>query len=226
MIIPSSPVAGAAIWPADWSQFIPDTLSALLTGAVVGTIVGIILYRWQRDSEARSERRIALASWRVARATFALSLSASWNPQAGASSLPQVMDAVAPVRALGPKHDIPVWAEAAPDNVELQSMAQLLIDIERLQGTVTELHQSIAQSVSRQGVQGGFERIFMEVAAALAMGFDDSTQVLGLDVSQYVEVSRKAIDDAEVAPRVATFRVAYERVRKNYSTLRDSLLKD
>ena len=114
---------GVSIWPANWSQFVPD----LVSSAVIGFVVGFAIYRWQKRSESRQAELATLASWSVSRSRVTVAISED-----------------APKRApLDPKRDNPflavqtvlevlpvaIWSASAPKNRELQLVNVIAIDL-------------------------------------------------------------------------------------------------
>gem|GEM_PF-6681165 len=64
-------LSGAPLWPADWSQFVPDLVSSV----VLGGLIAVLLAIWERRANKRQAGAIALASWAVARSRVVVAVS-------------------------------------------------------------------------------------------------------------------------------------------------------
>jgi hypothetical protein len=150
MADPTPAPGGAAIIPPDWSQFIPDTVSGLFVSAVVGLIVGSLLWRWQRRAEQRAARLAAESGWSVARSLIGQYLSTAvvreddWWLGNYAGQTDDLVDAA---------HQFPIgqWADASPGNLELAAMRRLLIDAPTLRRLARELDDWLETEAIRRG---------------------------------------------------------------------------
>lgn len=61
----TAPAPSSAVWPPDWSSFLPDSLVAIFTGVVVGVVV--VLYE-RGLSDRRAAREVTKAQQRVVEA--------------------------------------------------------------------------------------------------------------------------------------------------------------
>lgn len=111
--------AGVALWPPDWSQFVPD----LINTAVVGLLVGIGLWIIQTKTSKAERRKLAESIWRHHRAVV---LNAASRPLARTEDLrfwePQVQDVLKAAKPI----DIVTLSDALPDNPEVRAVAHLV----------------------------------------------------------------------------------------------------
>jgi hypothetical protein len=131
--------APGPIWPPDWSQFIPDAIGAIITGAIIGVVL------WRIESRANSvrKRREAEARWRVARAPLRAHLGDHFLSYFGYE--PTVDKFVAQWQsflAVVPP-DLASWAEAAPANRELQMASSLVRDLPVLERLTRDMESSL-----------------------------------------------------------------------------------
>jgi hypothetical protein len=217
-----TPTIVAPIWPADWSQFVPDTLSALF----IGVLVGVVLFRWQRSIETRAEERIALSSWKLARTSFAVAMSKAWNPTAGARILDEITKQTIGLRELGRSSDVAVWADAVPKNVELRTITTLLRDLDRLEVTAAELYSLITVTACFDKIRHEVSQQVVGTACTLAIGGYDPANIFSSHIEPFVPLAQEVIDDETVVDRVSEFRELHGRVRTNYTDLRALLRVD
>lgn len=219
----SEPSSGAPIWPADWSQFIPDLLSGFIVSAIVGVAVGIALWRWQAGAEQRQEKRGAESNWAVARSELGHALSEPFTRDVEAWIFNHAAQTDDLVEA-GGKLPIGQWADASPENRELVLMRLLMIDAPVLRRLAGELHSLIEDEVVARGHEHEHKRNAMEVArGATARLFK---------IPPHRPESAKdtvALDDVMALPAVVDLAARYldltERVERNYAELRESLAK-
>lgn len=113
---------GAPVLPADWSQFFPD----LLGGLIVAVAVGIVLYRWQRVTEARSRARSAELGWWMARTRVAQATSVPISRKSGARSFTNYSDQFVRIVEVSSTYPVAQWTHDSPKNLELGALAAIV----------------------------------------------------------------------------------------------------
>jgi hypothetical protein len=140
---PSPVYVPGPIWPPDWSQFIPDAIGAIVTGA----IIGFVLWRIESGATASRDRREAESHWRVRRWIIAGALKNSQVSRRPRGHRELVDGWRALLGAFDPM--IARWADASPQNTELAMARGLLINIPLLIDAIEELDRSLNDSGER-----------------------------------------------------------------------------
>lgn len=128
------------IWEIDWSQFVPDAILTLVTGA----LIGLWLWRVQRGAESRAERRHAESLWRLARTEFIGMVGVRLE-----GLYPDTMRQFERFRATAARFPlIGAWVEAAPKNLELRAVTSILTTLPLVQQTGVELELAVKRIVN------------------------------------------------------------------------------
>jgi hypothetical protein len=219
MADPTPAAGGGPIIPPDWSQFIPDTLSGLFVSAVVGLVVGILLWRWQQRAEQRAARLAAESGWNVARALVGQYLSMDmirdddWWLGNYAGQTDDLVDAA---------HQFPIgqWADASPGNLELAAMRRLLIDAPTLRRLASELDNWLeSEAVSRGYTRRENANSIARMATPRILG-TTPTFSLGAKWETNVET---LLRDPTAERLVAEFLEVAQRVEADHAVMRQFL---
>lgn len=209
-----------ALWPPDWSQFIPDAILTVITGLGLG----LLLYLIQRTAETRAVRRFARNSWRLSRTTVGAAVAIPINHEEnGVDLLVFVNYYFSPVLEAGQKLDVAEWSDALSDDKELKALAALLEDIPRLRRLAGELRSECHQAVHRAGTMPGYASRFYEFAQLMILGVPDPARVLLVANDQWSEIAARALEDPRMVELIPEFQGLLTRVEANYETLRASL---
>lgn len=210
--------------PPDWSQFIPDTISSLATSAVVGLIVGLLLWRWQTGSERRVLRRIALADWKTKRPRVGNAVAPVVNRGISSDNLPLHVSFYNDVLKEGQSMPIGEWTDAAPDSEELRAFAGLVVDLPTLMRFATDLTQMIDRALLRDGlVMEGHQTPFARWTFAAVLEVPDPGRAVGDTHDQYGQIGATVLAFPDVAAKVDEFRSLLAKVEGNYTKLQSAL---
>ncbi|GAA2041648.1 hypothetical protein GCM10009819_29590 [Agromyces tropicus] len=223
-------ISSTALWPADWSQFIPD----LLSSAAIGAAVGLVIYLWEQRSQRKQAQALAIASWRVARSTVAVSMPdpAPNDPPTD----PRHNDRFEAIAAAIDGLPVAVWADAAPSNAELSLARELAIELP----IYAECGQRLVETVKIALVDAGHTSFFSPdtdylVDATLrsrtpaGAAINDMTGPFiralggGDQTSKYDALNQTAREAAGYGPLQQAgmdFNAAYERIAGLYNDLR------
>lgn len=144
---PTVSPTGEPIWPSDWSQFVPD----LVSSAVIGLLVGLALYFWQKRSERRQAETLALASWAVVRSRVKVALA-----EEARSGPPVIPGSYSPFAAfITAVDELPVsdWSHHARSNEELALTSRILTDLPLFIEAGEDLDRAVGAAVV--GLQPG-----------------------------------------------------------------------
>ena len=205
------------IVPPDWSQFIPDAILTLVTGAAVGWA----LWRLQSSAETRAEKRVALASWSVARSRVAWALPKPFeeNFDRGDSWL-GVWIQFESLEEVGATLAVGEWSNAVPDNTELQLTRDLLVDSPNLRRLAVELSDLLEQTMLSQGlVAATSTSLYVEQAWITLRGLDLSSYRRAYRWETRTDIVTHVLTDPGVAERTTAYMALENRVRANAITL-------
>lgn len=135
---PSPSYVPGPIWPPDWSQFIPDAIGAIATGA----LVGLVFWWLEVTAGNRRARREAESNWRARRGVVGLGMDSmlyTWFPQDPARQFPGQWSSFLAV--VDPR--VVIWSEAAPKNRELALARSLVLDLPLLDRLLQDLESIV-----------------------------------------------------------------------------------
>lgn len=124
-----------AIWPADWSQFLPD----LVNTAVVGALVGLGLWLVQSQAAKRERREFAERTWAHARPRIigeARPLKRTMHLDFWKGDADRVIAAAVGV-------DVVALGDALPDNAEVSALALIQREYPHLDRLTSALESAI-----------------------------------------------------------------------------------
>jgi hypothetical protein len=143
---PPSPIyVPGPIWPPDWSQFIPDAIGAIVTGA----IIGFVLWQVEAGAGARRDRSDAETRWALARANVAAVMKPTLSIRFWSKPRKNWVAQWKPfLDALDPQ--VAVWARSAPKNLELQIARDLMIDLPAAARAIKDIDDAARPHAYRQ----------------------------------------------------------------------------
>ncbi|HTL42223.1 MAG TPA: hypothetical protein VL294_12195 [Pseudolysinimonas sp.] len=210
----------------DWSQFVPDTLSGLFTGAIVAVIVGVILS--QRESaEARIARgNKAWARWTAMRANVAKAMPYPWTFKR--FRMDELIGQAKELLALVPSDTAAELVEDADELEEKEVLARLALAVSHgpeLDRVGTELVQALRVQLLGQGVIYDLVLAHQEVALALMFGNepDELPSLMGMPVEwaqQRVPIAEQAL--AGIAEQAEDFMRLATEYAENWNDLRET----
>jgi hypothetical protein len=140
-----APVTGAA---DGWTNFVPNTLSSLVAGAIVALAIGVLLWRIQRTAQGRLEIAINTTAWTLNRTFIANALRPL--TQTHLQGIGSIAERYGPfLNELRNLH-IAGWTIKPPYERELKTVQEIALDIARLQKEVVELQKEVRRQISEE----------------------------------------------------------------------------
>lgn len=225
---PPSPIyVPGPIWPPDWSQFIPDSIGAIITGA----IVGFVLWRVERVSASRRAERDAETQWESRRGALLIAMMSPMDRPKPLSDPERYLVGWNSVRiALDPA--IPVWRRDSPKNVEIALAHGMLLSITTLTSLWHDLRVAILLSViaveeepdtpdlsgddRSRVVDYCLARFLVGSELEARTSFEDVERDIPVAVSLYERVT----NDEAVQSKTALMRAAQETYLSTYTEIR------
>ncbi|MFK3672438.1 hypothetical protein ACI2IX_19905 [Leifsonia aquatica] len=136
-------LSGAPLWPADWSQLVPDLLSSVILGGLIAVLLAI----WERRANKRQAGAIALASWAVARSRVVVAVSNPAPTIEGVTRSGSLGHSFADVAAAIEGLPLATWHSAAIANAEISWANALATDLPLLDGAQRRLLAMIDASL-------------------------------------------------------------------------------
>lgn len=161
-----SPAPGFPPLPADWSQFLPDTLVAVITGVAVAGA----LWVWDRGFAGRAARHAAERAWQAIRHQvadryeFAERYRSERDLAPGA--LLRSLERYHPVVDLLTKHPIVEWQSAHPRREELRLALTLVTELPLVTMTARRLRDRIWTNYAYDIYTLGPDRELLDTATA------------------------------------------------------------
>jgi hypothetical protein len=202
-----------AIWPADWSQFVPDAILTVATGVVVG----VLLWLWQTNAERRTAVQAAESNWEIARPHF-MSVVDPLTPTVDDGYLVLAVARLDPLIEEGKRYPIGSWAKTAPKNRELATLREILIDAPNLQRLAAELSRHFEREIVRLGEAPAWSTDEYERAAMFV--------ILELPLPPHLQgryadvVNSRLVNDAHGGRLLSEFRRLFRKVQLDIDDLR------
>lgn len=223
------------IWPPDWSQFIPDTLSGFIVTGVVGGIVAVVLWRVQQRVAADAEARLAVGAWRHARSGLTDNLPVTPAREGKLATGRVVYKTLA---TEGPISEVAGWIEAVEASKKVAARHASLRSEMVAYSTIVEQTPEYALSgrhlnkLVRDGLDaipggdGGVRAAQLYFAHAIhgnpvEGGAAIFSRTANVSVAEAVD---RLLADREVARWVKRYQVALDRIEAAYGTLRRALV--
>lgn len=218
---PSPSYIPGPIWPPDWSQFIPDALGAIITGA----IIGFVLWRVETKAGSRREEREAEALWKARRGAVGLAMNASletWHPNNPSRNFP--LQWAGFLSVVDPR--VVLWADAAPKNREIALASALAIDLPLLDRLLTDL-ESIATVdipvVAR--LEGPMSSEAVDYVLNRFIGESSQDEFTTMREARldpiYEEIYLAVMDPEEIGSTIPLFKTTLRRAEQNWTELWD-----
>jgi hypothetical protein len=207
----------------DWSEFVPNTISGLFTGAVVAVVIGLILSRRESNEAKLARANKAWARWTAMRARVANAMPTDFR-----FDLAQMADFTSQPGELLAIVDSDTAAELVEDLTDpiergmLASLANAIASGPELRRRGAELEQRIRGALQSAGVPYDFVLDHSRVATAVVLGNVDDrlsavTGFSDVQLARMLPPARAALDAVD-ATAFASFARQYG---ENWNSLRE-----
>lgn len=216
--------APGPIWPPDWSQFIPDAIGAIITGA----IIGFVLWRIETRAEAGRARIEAEARWKINRAGLGPLMRPELDSRThgNVDEYPRQWEVF--LSALD--SDVVVWANDAPKNAELQMARAMLVDLPLIERLVSEVKNEVGGALVARGLAlpANASKPANYTLVRLLEGDDAAIPYFG-DIPNpdptLAGLYDEALNDVGIRRKATTLTAVNTRAAVNWVRLRQSLLR-
>lgn len=202
--------------PPNWGEFIPDLISGLAVGILVGVGVGIALYRWQRGREARDRRRNAQLQWRRAAPRLARVMRYEYKRSDIALDLPAFASPFETVITEAIDMDLVQWAIDYPDRPDLQVASRLVENSTTFVRLAAELQDQIVNR--KRALFASDNNEPWQVAIALLLGLK-----LDRGLQPFETKGNELLNDEDVAKYARPFVGWLDQCENDYNDLWRSL---
>lgn len=218
----------APLWPADWSQFVPD----LLSSAIIGVAIGVVFFLWQKRSEKRHAERLALASWSTVRSRIVVGVAADLPEQPSLNH--QLKNPFAELAAATDGLPLAQWSNAAPTERALQLLTSIATELPLFADSRKRLLSSV--DVAIMTIDAGFllstDKDYLRDATMRALSEDDDSvgfagafmAAAGVGSQEQYDrldaIASEAAQDESSRSVYADHVSLYQKIRSQYMELR------